>query len=76
MRVRVTEKVDYHHTNNGYKCILVEFLKTDNNIRRRNNEVQFDWLPLDEEIMKINRVLYDLSPTFRAKLDTLVNNWM
>jgi hypothetical protein len=76
MRVRVTERVDSHHTNPNYKCIIVEFLKEDNNLRIRNHsqtDVLIDWLSTDEELIRICKVGIDLSPTFKQKLESFLN---
>ena len=68
MRLRVTNKVDNHHTNQNYQCLIVDFLKTDDNIRKRDGEVVFDWLPRDQELFDIISYLFRISPTFRTHL--------
>lgn len=72
MNIRVTEKVQSHHTNNGYKVVVVEFGEQDNNIRYYIGKKLFDWVPTDEEILKLNKIMIDLSPTFKQKLECLI----
>ena len=89
VRLRITDNVDSHHTNPEYKCLVVEFIKgEDDNYRHRFNKdgVAFDWLPKDDEIMDICRTMYEISPTFRLRLkgmmgiipdikDVLLEDW-
>lgn len=76
MRLRITEKVDSHHTNPDYKCIIVEFLRSDKNIRIRSlrrTEVLLDWLPTDEELFKLFQTSMDISPTFKNMVEDHFN---
>lgn len=70
MELSITHKVDNHHTNQGYNCLVVKFMSNDNNVRRRFDKdfVLFDWIPTDDEIILINKWLMNLSPTFKNKL--------
>ena len=80
VRMRITEKVDNHHTNINYKTLIVEFLNTDDHIRKRyTGDVMFDWCPRDKEILQLIKNLYVISPTFRQELQTMINGisaWM
>jgi hypothetical protein len=66
MKLKITSKVDHHHTNPRYKCLVVEW-NGDLNFRCRGNGVH-DWLPTDEEIVEIAAKLSEVSPTFWPKL--------
>ena len=74
VNLRVTHNVDSHHTNPEYQCLIVDFLWSDNNIRKRYKEnIVFDWLPTDDEILRICKILFDISPTFKERLKKIIN---
>ncbi len=64
MEIEITNKVQSHHTNPDYVCVLVKFNDGKNNFRLAG----LDWLPTDEEGMELFRAMYNYSPTFRRKV--------
>jgi len=67
MQFRKSSNVDSHHTNPNYVCLIIEFLKTDSNVRLRygRDDVLLDWLPTDAEARKFVEEMLKISPTFR-----------
>lgn len=70
MRLRVSSRVDSHHTNPFYKCLIVEWLPEDLNfrLRPRAEECLANWLPKDSEILELMVQMLRISPTFIKKL--------
>jgi len=70
MEVKVTRKVDSHHTNPRYRCLLVDLLNDSTFHHRIENGVlvKADFMPTDEFVMELVRRLCKRSPTFRDLL--------
>jgi len=64
MKVKITKDVARHRANERYQCLLVQFEETDTNFFVN----EMNWMPRDDELMLIIRLLYCLSPTFKNKL--------
>ena len=63
MLITVTKDVANHKINPNYECLLIQFEKSDKHyFENRNN-----WMPTDEEVIKICAVLLNISPTFRRR---------
>jgi len=70
MRLRITSKVDSHHTNPRYKCLLLDLL-CDPAFHYEivdGRLVKADLVPTDGFVLELVRLLAAVSPTFRAKL--------
>jgi len=61
MKLRITSKVDSHHTNPNYKCLVAEW-NGDSNFRCRPNG-SHDWLPRDQELVVLVVAGIRISPT-------------
>lgn len=61
MKIRKTSKVDSHHTNPNYVCLVVEW-NGDVNFRCRNGDVH-DWMPTDKEMLELFLEWIQISPT-------------
>ena len=70
MRLRVSSRVDSHHTNPFYRCLIVEWLPEDLNFRVRPGAAEHiaDWLPKDSDILELVVKMLEISPTFIQKL--------
>lgn len=69
---RRTSKVDYHHTNEEYECLMVVFdCAYDSHFRIRNS-YSADWIPTDGEAKELVMHLADMSPTFLTWLRTFI----
>lgn len=66
MRIRITSKVDSHHTNPNYRCLVVEW-NGEANFRCRGGHVH-DWLPTDQELLDLLLAGIEISPTLWPKI--------
>jgi len=71
MNIRYSEKVENHNHNHSYKVVIVEFHEQDNNIRYYPEHKLFDWIPTDEEVIRLCKIMIDVSPSFRRYLEGL-----
>jgi len=63
MRIEVTSKVASHHTNPDYNCLLVQFEPGD----KHYHQFRKNWMPKDQEVFDIWKIMMNLSPTLRNK---------
>jgi hypothetical protein len=63
MRIEVTSKVVSHHTNPDYNCLLVQFEPGD----KHYHQFRKNWMPKDQEVFNIWKIMINLSPTLRNK---------
>ena len=70
METKVTCRVDSHHTNPRYRCLLVNLLNDSTFHHRIENGrlVKADLMPTDKFVMELVRLLSKISPSFRDKL--------
>lgn len=74
METKVTSKVDSHHTNPNYPCLLID-LKDDPTFHYKVENgklVKADLMPTDNFVLELCRLLWNLSPTFKEKLQIAV----
>ena len=74
MEVTVTSKVDSHHTNKKYECLLVDLLNesTFHFTITNGRLVKADLMPTDEFVLDLCHYLAKQSPTFRKQLQDYV----
>ena len=65
MKIEVTPKVANHLSNNNYYCVIVQFEDDDKHFFADKK----NWLPKDMEVYALCKVLYGISPSFRALID-------
>lgn len=78
-----TSKVDSHHTNPMYRCLLVDLMNDPthhfefkvNWEDRTIKVVKDNWMPTDDVMLDIVLRLAEESPTFRKKLYHTVSFW-
>jgi len=70
METKLTHKVDSHHTNASYKCLLVDLLNdpTFHFYVEDGKLVKADLMPTDEFVLELCRLMATVSPTFRSEL--------
>ena len=70
MEARLTHKVDSHHTNPNYTCLLVDLLNdpTFHFSVENGRLVKADLMPTDRFVLELCRLLANVSPSFRAEL--------
>lgn len=70
MEVMVTRKVDSHHTNKKYECLLVDLMNdpTFHFTITNGRLVKADLMPTDEFVLDLCHYLAKQSPTFRREL--------
>jgi len=79
MRIERTPNVEHHQINDNYDCILVHFedgdalwfKNSEQSIQycgRENTDFSINWMPRFDEILEINRILFEIDPEFRSKL--------
>ena len=70
MQTQITHKVDSHHTNPNYKCLLVNLLNepTFHYIVKDGVLSKADLMPTDEFVLELCRLMATVSPTFRDEL--------
>ena len=70
LKTKVTHRVDSHHTNPRYRCLLVDFLcdPTFHFEIVNGRLVKADLTPTDGFVLELVRLLAAVSPMFRAKL--------
>ena len=78
MEAIVTSKVDSHHTNPNYKCLLIPMLQLkefhlviDWQDRR---VVKCDLMPTEDFALELNALLCNISPTYLERLFTQAVN--
>jgi len=75
MQKTVTSKVDSHHTNPNYQCLVINLLRdptfhiTVEWDKRR--VLKADWMPKEDDVLDIIEDLLRVSPTFGSKLLSL-----
>jgi hypothetical protein len=72
METVVTDKVDSHHTNPRYKCLLVNLLSLKE-VRivvdwRNRRIIKADLMPTEDFALELNALLLDISPTYAERL--------
>lgn len=74
METVLTCKVDSHHTNRRYQCLLVNLLHDPTcHIQIVNGRlVKADLMPTDDFVLDLALQLARVSPTFRWKLEAIV----
>lgn len=75
MEYRFTHKVDSHHTNPNYQCLLFDLLNDpafhyEIKINREGKPylTSANWMPHDVDFIFACRKLAEVSPTFRQEL--------
>ena len=61
MKIRKTSRVDSHHTNPDYVCLVVEW-DGEANFRCRHGG-EHDWMPTDDEMLSLLLEWIRISPT-------------
>ena len=59
----LTKEVN-HILNDNYACLLVQFGDDDKNYHHK----KMNWMPRDQEVIDLVRIMRTISPTFREKL--------
>lgn len=74
MDTLVTSRVDSHHTNKKYECLLVDLLSNPTfHFQVVNGRlVKADLMPTDQFVLDLCHYLSKQSPTFRKALSDLV----
>lgn len=74
MQSKVTFKVDSHHTNPRYPCLLVDLLgdATFHYYIENCKLVKADLMPTDDFVLELCRLLWNISPSFRESLRVAV----
>lgn len=77
MKFKITSRVDSHHTNPKYKCLLI-ILEGDPHFHYKIKDgklVKADWMPTDDEMMDTVLAMAKISPTFHEKIRNTVMWW-
>jgi hypothetical protein len=78
METVVTSKVDSHHTNPDYRCLLIPMLQFPEFHLvvdwERRRVVKCDFMPTEAFALELNALLCDMSPTFPERLLAQVVN--
>jgi len=74
MEVKVTHRVDSHHTNPSYRCLLIDLLNdpTFHYLVSGNKLIKADLRPTDDFGLELCRLLWNISPSFRERLHIAV----
>jgi len=89
VKFTVTHKVDSHHTNLTYPCLLIDLLgdatfhyeisgdgKCSHCGKPINTRlVKANWMPTDDVMMETVLRVADISPTFKKRLYATVSFW-
>jgi len=72
METVVTSKVDSHHTNPDYRCLLIPMLQFPEFHLvvdwERRRVVKCNFMPTEDFALELNALLCDISPTFPERL--------
>ena len=72
METVITHKVDSHHTNANYRCLLIPVLQLKEFHLvidwQRMRIVKCDFMPTEDFALELDALLCDISPTFPERL--------